>query len=68
MFGSHLMNVSKTLYKTLIKLLNSLGFIIHPGKSIFLPKKEIIFLGFYINFKKMEITPADTKNQKKKNL
>ena len=29
-----------------IKLLNSLGFIIHPDKSILFPKQEITFLGF----------------------
>ena len=34
---------------TSIKLLNSLGFIIHPDKSTFLPKQEIAFLGFNIN-------------------
>ena len=32
-----------------IKHLNSLGFIIHPDKSIFLPKQEITFLGFDTN-------------------
>ena len=42
-----------------IKHLNSLGFIIHPDKSIFLPKREITFLGFDINSWKMKITLAD---------
>ena len=37
---------------TSIKLLNSLGFIIHPDKSIFLPKQEITFLGFNVNSQK----------------
>ena len=46
-----------------IKLLNSLGFIIHPDKSIFLPKQEITFLGFNINSQKMGITLIDTKNK-----
>ena len=45
-----------------IKLLNSLGFIIHSDKSIFLPKQEITFLGFNINLQKMEITLTDSKN------
>ena len=44
-----------------IKLLNSLGFIIYPDKSISLPKQEITFLGFNINSQKMEITLTETK-------
>ena len=46
-----------------VKLLNSPGFIIHPGKSIFLPKQEITFLGSNINSQKMEITLTDTKKE-----
>ena len=34
-----------------IKRLNSLEFIIHPDKSIYLPKQETTFLGFNINSK-----------------
>ena len=37
---------------TSINLLNSLWFIIHPDKSIFLPKQEITFLAFNINSQK----------------
>ena len=48
---------------TSIKLLNSVGFIIHLDKSIFLPKQEITFLGFNINSQKMEITLTDTKKE-----
>ena len=48
---------------TSIKLLNSLGFIIHLDKSIFLPKQEITFLGFSINSLKIEITLTDTKKE-----
>ena len=48
---------------TSIKLLNSLGFIIHAYKSIFLPKQEITFLGFDINSQKMKITLTDTKKE-----
>ena len=48
---------------TSVKLLNSLGFIIHPDKSVFLPKQEITFLGFNINPEKMEITLTDTKKE-----
>ena len=35
-----------------INTANSLGFIIHPDKSIFLPKQEITFLGFNVNSQK----------------
>ena len=34
-----------------IKRLNSLELIIHPDKSIYLPKQETTFLGFNINSK-----------------
>ena len=34
-----------------IKRLNSLEFVIHPDKSIYLPKQETTFLGFNINSK-----------------
>ena len=48
---------------TSIKVLDSLGFVIHPSKSIFLPKHEITFLGFNINWQKMEITLTDTSKE-----
>ena len=48
---------------TSIKFLNSLGFIIHPDKSMFLWKQEKTFLRFNINSQKMEITLSDTKKQ-----
>ena len=43
MLGSHFMNVENVIVS--IELLNSLGFIIHPDKSIFLPKQEKTVLG-----------------------
>ena len=46
-----------------IKLLNSIGFVIHPEKSIFLPKQEITYLGFNANSQKLEITLTDTKKE-----
>ena len=39
-----------------IKLLTSLGFVIHVDKSVFYPQKQIVFLGFEINSVKMKIT------------
>ena len=49
--------------KTSIKNLNSPGFLIHPDKSISLPKQVITFLGFNINSKKMVIPLTDTKKE-----
>lgn len=37
-------------------LLDSLGFTIHPTKSVFVPVQEIAFLGFLINSKKMTVS------------
>ena len=39
-----------------IKLLTSLGFVIHVDKSVFYPQKQIVFLGFEINSVTMKIT------------
>ena len=38
------------------KLLEALGFIIHPEKSVFTPRQEIEYLGFKIDSKKMTVT------------
>ena len=46
-----------------IKLLNSLGFIIHPDKSVFLPILDVLFLRFNITSQKMEIALTDTKKE-----
>ena len=48
---------------TSIKVLKSLGFVTHLGKSIFLPQDELTFLGFNIKSQKMEITLTDTKKE-----
>ena len=48
---------------TSIKLLNSLRFIIHSDKHIFLSKQEITSPGFNINSQKMEITLTGTKKK-----
>ena len=50
------------------KIFNSLGFIIHPGKSMFLPKQEITFLGFNIKSQKKGINPYSYKNVKFESL
>lgn len=43
-------NVSET-----VKLVESLGFIIHPEKSVMVPSKKIKFLGFYLNSENMTV-------------
>ena len=44
-------------------LLESLGFIIHPEKSVFTPKQEIEYLGFVINSVNMKVQLPATKRQ-----
>lgn len=39
-----------------IQSLDMLGFTVHPEKSVFLPQKQITFLGFDINSTSMKIT------------
>lgn len=48
--------------KQLALLLQSLGFIIHPEKSIFTPSKELLFLGFLINSEHMTVTLTKEKS------
>ena len=45
------------------QLLSSLGFVVHPSKSVVVPCREIQFLGLVINSEKMTITlPLSKKN------
>jgi len=46
------------------KLLDELGFIIHPEKSIFIPSRRIEFLGHIINTVSMNITLTREKKEK----
>ena len=52
-----------TIIDTLI-LLDKLGFVIHPLKSLFVPVQKIIFLGFLINSHTMTICLTDEKKAK----
>ena len=47
-----------------INLLDSLGFIIHPDKSKFIPSKEVTFLRFIINSETMTVKLTSEKKQK----
>ena len=51
-----------------IELLLSLGFTIHPDKSVLKPTQVIIFLGFVINSVEMTITLTTEKKEKIKEL
>ena len=33
-----------------VKLLDTLGFVVHPEKSVFIPTQKLVFLGFNFNF------------------
>ena len=39
-----------------LKILESLGFVVHPDKSVFIPSHRLIFLGFVIDSVKMAVT------------
>lgn len=41
--------------------LTSLGFIVHPEKSIFQPTKSLIFLGYRLDSETMTVSPTDKK-------
>ena len=45
-----------------IKLLDKLGFVIHPSKSVFEPKQKITFLGFILDSVGMRITLTAERN------
>lgn len=45
----------------LSKRLSSLGFIVHPEKSIFQPTKSLIFLGYRLDSETMTVSPTDKK-------
>ena len=48
----------------IIKLMLSLGLIVHPPNSIFFPCQEITYLGLFINSTSMTLIPTLEKKQK----
>ena len=54
--------------KCSINLLESLGFITHPEKSLFVPKRCIEYLDFILNSQSMTISLSDIKKEKIKLL
>ena len=50
--------------QTLIKTLDSLGFVIHPRKSVQKPSQELIFLGLVIDSVAMTVSPTEDKKHK----
>ena len=56
-----------TIIQTL-KILESLGFVIHPDKSNFIPCQKLLFLGFVINSKTMTVTLTHEKIMNLKDL
>ena len=51
-----------------IKLFDSLGFIIHPEKSVFIPTQIITFLGFVLDSRTMTVYLTQQKQLKLKNV
>ena len=46
-----------------VDLLRSLGFTIHPGKSVFVPTQKITFLNFVIDSVKMTVTLTEERKE-----
>ena len=42
--------------KHIVVLLDSLGFVVHPNKSTFVPARSIEYLGFVIDFQSMTLS------------
>ena len=58
-FEECLQNITET-----VRLLQSLGFTIHPEKSVLKPTQKLTFLGFVLNSKTMTLTLTDAKKEK----
>ena len=58
-FDECLRNISATIY-----LLQELGFVIHPDKSILVPTQKLTFLGFVIDTMCMTVTLTEEKKKK----
>ena len=46
-----------------VNLLDSLGFVVHPDKSVFVPSQTIEYFGFIINSVDMTVTLTNTKKE-----
>ena len=49
------------------KLIDTLGFVAHPERSIFIPTQELVFLGFVLNSVTMPVRLTNEKATKLKN-
>ena len=49
------------------KLIDKLGFVAHPEKSVFIPMQELVFLGFVLNSLTMQVRLTNEKATKLKN-
>ena len=50
--------------KSSLSLFRSLGFVVHPEKSVLTPSRQITYLGFIINSEIMTVVETDEKKQK----
>lgn len=51
-----------------VQLLDSLGFTVHDKKSVFIPTKQIVFVGFILDSESMTVRLTDEKKEKIINL
>lgn len=65
--GQDLISCQNNVVDTVI-LLQKLGFILHPDKSIFIPSQQMVFLGFVLDSVNMRISLASDKAEKIKSL
>ena len=62
-YKSYLKNVNDTIF-----MLRSLGFTIHPKKSVLKPTQNLIYLGFIIHYKDMTLKLTEEKKKKSYDL
>ena len=48
----------------LVNLFSKLGFRVHPEKSVLVPTKQLVFLGYVLDTEQMSVTPTQEKKEK----
>ena len=55
---------SVKFFKSSLPLFKSLGFVVHPTKSVLIPSHKIIYLGFEIDSQSMTVVPTVERKQR----
>ena len=55
---------SVKFFKSSLALFKSLGFVVHPTKSVLIPSHKIIYLGFEIDSQSMTVVPTVERKQR----